>query len=121
MGYISQAGLCLDDKGRQQLEARITDLQGISDKSAHKAITGFLASADLKRDHESGAVVYCWDCVKWYDDFPEISQLESFMESLEDEDYLFIRIGESEDDMEKNGEFWDNPFGMSLVRKIGFD
>ena len=37
------------------------------------------------------------------------------------DDYFFIRVGESDDDVEIRGGFWKNPFGMCLVRGIAFD
>ena len=43
------------------------------------------------------------------------------MNDLEYEDYYFIRVGEDNDDTDVRGGFWENPFGMCLVRGIAFD
>jgi hypothetical protein len=59
--------------------------------------------------------------LKWYPDFDDVSFFKSFMETLDDNDYLFIRLGESDDDSEIEGSFWGNPFGMCMLRSISFD
>ncbi|MDR2800940.1 MAG: hypothetical protein LBB52_06710 [Desulfovibrio sp.] len=47
--------------------------------------------------------------------------VESFLKTLEKDGYPFIRVGESDDDTECRGGFWENPLGMCLVRGIAFD
>lgn len=47
--------------------------------------------------------------------------MENLLQDLNEQDYLFIRIGESDDDTEYRGGFWENPFGMCLVRRITFE
>ena len=65
-------------------------------------------------DADTGAEVYLWNYVKWYDDFKEVSFLEELMQELNEQDYLFIRTGEDYDDTEVQGYFWDNPFDLKL-------
>jgi hypothetical protein len=87
-------------------------------------IRDFLKCATLKQHDETGTVAYCWDWLKWYPEFPEVAFVEAFMEhlnSIDSNEYLFIRVGESEDDTEYRGGFWENPLGMSLTREITFD
>ncbi len=40
------------------------------------------------------------------------------MSDLPDEDYLFIRDGESTDDLEILGQRWDNAFGLDVSKSI---
>lgn len=47
--------------------------------------------------------------------------MENLLQDLDEQDYLFIRVGESDDDTEYRGGFWENPFNMCLVRGIAFD
>jgi hypothetical protein len=79
------------------------------------------ASAETKRDEDSGAAAYHWQWLKWYPDYPDVAFVESFLKTLAEESYLFIRVGESDDDTEYRGGFWENPLGMCLVRGIAFD
>ena len=44
--------------------------------------------------------------------------MENLPQDLDEQDYLFIRIGESDDDTEYRGGFWENPFNMCLNRSI---
>jgi hypothetical protein len=75
----------------------------------------------MRQHKESGAVAYHWEYLKWYSDYDDVSFFESFMETLDGNDYLFIRLGKSDDDNEIEGSFWDNPFGMCMLRSISFD
>lgn len=42
------------------------------------------------------------------------------MEELDDEDFLFIRIGENFEDLEIQGRYWENPFNLDVVRTVEF-
>jgi hypothetical protein len=119
MGYRSEVGLCLNAVGEKTLAESLQNLE--ADNEHAGIIRGLFASAEKKRDEESGAVAYYWEWLKWYQDYPDVAFVESLLESLEDDDYLFIRVGESDDDTEGQGEFWENPLGMCLVRGIAFD
>ena len=44
--------------------------------------------------------------------------IESFLTSLEEKEYRFMRIGEDYEDVEIRGCFVDNPFEMELSRQI---
>ncbi len=52
--------------------------------------------------------------------FEEIACINSVMEELDDEDFLFIRIGEDFEDLEIQGRYWDNPFNLDVVRTVEF-
>ena len=76
---------------------------------------------DKREDRESGAAAWHRESLKWYSDYEDVAFFENLLRDLEAEDYLFIRLGDSDDDVEIRGGFWDNPFGMCLMRGIGFD
>lgn len=90
------------------------------DKKILKRINLLLKDIDRNQyeDADTGAEAYLWECVKWYDDFKEVSFLEELMQELNEQDYLFIRTGEDYDDTEVQGYFWDNPFDLKLSRAI---
>ena len=66
--------------------------------------------------------MWYWDSIKWYEFdpeyFPEIDFISSFLHSLKEDDYLFIRIGENLEDIETNGMYLGNPFNLGISRKI---
>ena len=70
-----------------------------------------------------GSAFGSWtDSIKWYtcepEGFPEVDFIESFLTSLEEKEYRFMRIGEDYEDVEVRGCFVDNPFEMELSRQI---
>ncbi len=59
-----------------------------------------------------------WNHVKWYDSYPEIQQMETFLYQIlgDDCEYLLLRIGEETDDMETQGHYWESD--MYIQRSI---
>jgi len=120
MGYRSDVGLCLTSMGKKILESRLSELEADADRTRH--IHELLNAPRNKReDQESGAVAWLWEYPKWYADYKGMTFIENLLRDLETEDYLFIRVGESDDDTEIHGGFYDNPFGMRFVLRIAFD
>ena len=120
MGYRSDVGLCLTDAGKKTLDAKLAALEAGTERTRH--IHDLLNSPrDKREDQESGAVAWLWEYLKWYTDYDDVSFVENLLRELDEEDYFFIRVGESNDDTEIQGDFWDNPFSMGLVRGIALD
>jgi hypothetical protein len=117
MGYRSDVGLCLNAESKTRLDASLNSME----ESSMKNVTAFFGYAERKEDTASSAIAYLWRDYKWYPDYPGVAFLENFLTGIDDDGYLFIRIGESDDDTETGGCFWENPFGMCLVRDIVFD
>ncbi len=118
MGYRSEIGLCLTKEASFAFEEALFALKG---SKVYDEIQEFLDDAEFRLHEESGAVLYAWDWVKWYDhEFEDVIFIMKFINDLEHDDYLFIRVGESNDDTEEQGGFWENPFNMCLHRKISF-
>ncbi len=119
MGYRSDVGLCLTDAGKKILDARLAALDPERDTTRH--IHNLLDSPRSKReDQHSGAIAWLWEDLKWYDDYDDVNFIETLLNELDEEDYLFIRVGESDDDTEIRGRFWENPFDMRLLRGVAF-
>ena len=116
MGYRSDVGLALKPFAVHILHKQINALDKNSE--AFSVITDFLAYADKHYEHATGAEIYLWEYVKWYDEFPDVGFIENLLETLDLSDFLFIRIGEELDDIEYRGNFWDNPFDLSVSRSI---
>jgi hypothetical protein len=119
MGYRSDVGLCLNTEGKKILQDALSALEG--DQEHTRLIRELFNSAERKEDTDSSAVAYMWRDVKWYADYSDVAFVESLLQSIGDDTYLFIRVGESDDDTEQRGCFWDNPLGMCLVRGIAFN
>ena len=71
----------------------------------------------VESENEDGTL-YHWTDIKWYDSFAEVSFIETFINSLDYEDYAFIRLGEESDDNEYRG--CGDLFGLCINRSIGW-
>lgn len=108
-------GLCLTETGKKTLDARLAALEPETERTEN--IHGLLNSCRDKRE-ENGAVAWLWEYLKWLTQ--DVGFIENLLNDLDRDDYLFIRVGESDDDTEYRGGFWENPFGMYLARGIAF-
>ena len=123
MGYRSDVGLALTKKGVKALNAKLAE-ESVSEE-LRESVMELLDDADQHyTDRNSGAELWYWESIKWYDTLPlEYQNICCIMETLanlKNEDYRFIRIGEDYEDTEVSGGFWENPFGFGLKREITF-
>lgn len=122
MGYRSDVGLCLSAEGMAELDKALATLDASNDYEADmKGYIHDLFKPDLAKKDASGAAAWLWPDLKWYSDYEDVQFVETFLKSLDEDYYYFLRIGEDIDDTEEQGWFWDNPFGMRLERSIQFD
>lgn len=116
MGYYSEAALVFTAKGAETMRSMIDEQQlGMALRTRN-----FLEESMHAVDSESHAEFFHWNSVKWYLMFEEITCINSVMEELDDEDFLFIRIGEDFEDLEIQGRYWENPFNLDVVRTVEF-
>ena len=118
MGFRSDVGLCLTDAGKKILDAKLAELEPETDRTRH---IHDLLNTPKREDQESGAVAWHWEYLKWYADYDDVAFVENLLQNLDYNAYFFIRVGESDDDTEVHGGFWDKPLGMCLARGIAFD
>jgi len=64
------------------------------------------------------AVYYCIYNWKWYDSYPEIRELEAWFDSMEDEEFGVIRIGEDGTDTQEWGQPYD--FEIYVNRSLSY-
>jgi len=119
MGYLSDVGICLSAKGKEALDAALAEAKKINEHFS--VIQALLDKAAVRIAADDGTVAYHWEYLQWYADYSGVSFIENLLNTLDDDDYLFIRVGESDGDTEYQGEFWNNPLGMGLARGIAFD
>lgn len=120
MGYRSDVGLCLSGEGKKILDEKLAALAPEADSTRyiHELLNHY---RDKREDQESGDIAWLWEDLKWYDDHADVIFIETLLNDLDEQDFLFIRVGESDDDTEFRGRFWENPFDMRLLRGVAFD
>ena len=111
MGYRSEVAVTLSKKAAVRLKAKL--------KATSSDERYLLDHADSHSiDESTGQELYRWNYVKWYPEYKEVSFIGSFLEELNDGDYLFLRIGENFGDVERSGEFFENIFGLDVSTSI---
>lgn len=124
MGYYSDVCLLLNKNGVTTLKDKLASKE-ISD-TTRSEVESLLTNADRHLvDADSGTECWKWDNIKWYTGdpkyYPEVDFIEKLMVELNDGDYRFMLVGEDYDDLEVNGYFLDDPFGLTLCRNIVLD
>lgn len=117
MGYYSETAFVLTAEAaeavREAISNQILDTALKTEKFLQEAETHSI-------DGQSRSELFHWNAVKWYSEFEEIGCIERILQDLESSEYLFIRIGEDYSDIETKGTYWDNPFGVDIVRTVEF-
>jgi hypothetical protein len=54
--------------------------------------------------YDDKATLYNFDFVKWYDTYPEVAFIEHFLNTIDREQYRFVRAGEEPEDTEEDGD-----------------
>ena len=103
MGYRSRVAIALSDDARETI------------KSAMKLDKNLRELVDYSDEDLAHGRIYFSD-IKWYEGYPEIDAMESFLNQLDEEGYGFIRIGEDHDDVEEKGEPYT--YEMYVSREI---
>jgi len=62
------------------------------------------------------AYFFLWEDVKWYPSYGDVKAVEEVMDSLKEEEYGFMRIGEETNDVEEKGEPWE--YGIYMNREF---
>ena len=82
------------------------------------AQTLFDRADEHKVDDATGEHFWQWYFTRWYHVRPGVALLENLMSDLQEKDFLFIRDGESSDDLEILGQRWENAFGLDVATSI---
>lgn len=117
MGYYSEVALAFSANGAEALRS------AINDKELELALQtkNFLERVDTHNiERGSYAELFHWKSIKWSLSFKEIACIDSVLDELDNEDFLFIRIGENLEDTEIQGRYWENPFNLDVVRTVEF-
>jgi len=96
----------------------------------HPEVRQLVHEADtFDKDYCAGGMLMHWDNIKWYDSYPEIAAIISFVADCESESvegwadtsnpyteyehFRFVRIGEETDDIEEKGGFGEGDIHIS--------
>lgn len=115
MGYRSDVAIVLSkdaitifnnalDKAEPEKAAMAKDLMNSAD--------------DIRTDTATGEQMWLWECIKWSSFYEDCGLVEQILNDLPFEEYLFCRIGEDYDDVERDGGLFENPFEIDIVRYI---
>ncbi|AFZ18029.1 hypothetical protein [Allocoleopsis franciscana] len=91
-------------------------------------LRNFIDCCKQRLTSTNGSKLYYWRYISWQLSYRPIEIIEIFMDQLDEESlsikYLFIRMGESWNDVEYRGEYGDlygeNPFRLEFIRDIRF-
>ena len=122
MGYYSEVALCFSKQGHEDFIAELEK----QDEATKQDFAEMKDSATIKE--VDGSTLYYWDHLKWYEDFLGIKFIEKWMKEVfyelpkntRENNYLFIRVGEHILDNIYSGDYWGNPFSISLERNISY-
>ena len=114
MGYRSEVAFVVSPKALPLLMAKLAGCEN----TLQMVFTDFDSlDTDFGGD---GSLLVQWSYIKWYDSYKGIHVIESFLDELDDKDmeeeYGFIRVGESMDDNVQRGCFGE----MYISRTISF-
>ena len=116
MGYRSHVLFAIDSVAEITLRLTVPDVVGLLD-TADRIFVKDVCGTPIYR-------VYEWDCVKWYDSWPPVRSLESWMnhacenDDKEEPPFNFLRDGEELNDLEHLGS-WG--YGISHGITAGVD
>lgn len=119
MGYCSAVALCLNAEAEKKLHEYFNENQKSYNKEELSEIEALIESPDTLKKEE-GSVLRYWDWCKWYLEFPGVQFITNFLDELDYSSYLFCRIGEELDDIERDGGFYDNPFELNVSVDLSF-
>lgn len=74
----------------------------------------FICAHKHSSDSKSGSEMWYWNSIKWYEFepeyCPEVNFITCFLAELNEEEYLFLGIGEDLEDIEEKGYYWEKSF-----------
>ena len=110
MGYCYDVALTLDQAANKKLLDKL--------KTASDDLNEMFGEACDHRgvDPKSKVVLYHWSYSKWDD--TETEFIDSFIDTIKENQYRYIRLGETSGDLEITGDLEDDPFDARIDCKI---
>lgn len=117
MGYCSDVSFVLTGKATEKMKEEISKVKEL--EIAEKIKEFVYNQISHSADEESGCEMWEWTCIKWNDYFSEVEFINNFLNTLDEDEYYFLRLGENNEDYEIRGDFLDNPFKIDIVEHDG--
>lgn len=105
MGYRSDVILAMKHEKFKDL------LKTMDDRLAIR----FLENQEVKE--KDNWVLMNFVDVKWYEDFAEVKAVNTFVNTLDEQDFSYHILGEDDGDYTERGT-WDTPFEIRLNRSL---
>ena len=114
MGYRSDVALVLSNEGNKELSNYYRSLL----EEDRTELESLLNGSDEYLHNDKGEHLFIWESCKWYAGFPDVELIEKFLDTISDEYYYFVRIGEDLCDVEELGSFYSNEYDVYVNREI---
>ena len=112
MGYRSEVAWVLRFRDAEQMNNYVNLLRFKNDNHINEALS------EISKDTKHNPILFfTGDCLKWYDDYPEVKAHHYIMEHAyelygDEVGWMFIRIGEEHNDIEQRhdgnvDDMWD--------------
>lgn len=126
MGYYSNVGIALSKEGYEKFIKHYNDTFSYRQNEFESDLRYYEEEKKKMNNPEhvaeDGSVFYHFPEIKWYEGaYPEIQIIMSSLFQLDEDEYLYIRLGENIDDIEERGYFYDNPFSFGIQRYLNFE
>jgi len=102
MGYYSRVVIAVTDAGL------------LANTLKKRALPKMFSEADSTK--HGNATYWIFTGVKWYSEYPDVKEVNNFIESMEETEGALLRIGEDQDDVQEINNPYD--FGVFTERYI---
>lgn len=113
MGYLNDVVISLKAKETNKLRF-------ISPDKLPKLIRQELDAEYPEGPEGEGFYVLKLNGVKWYSGFPDVQEVEDYLNKLDDEDYAFHRLGEEFGDYENRGSLDDEIYPCQSLEEYRY-
>jgi len=110
MGYCYDVALTLDQAANKKLLDKLKTASDNLNEMFADGCDNYLVDTKTKM------VLFHWSYSKWDDEETEF--IDSFIDTIKEDQYRYIRLGETSGDLEITGELEDDPFDARIDCKI---
>jgi hypothetical protein len=123
MGYRSEVVVAFNQQAARILSHARTSNEGQEDKD-DTSLDSLLKAADRFIEFD-GSQLYFWSSIKWYDEYSGVREFHHIMShissgDIEGAEFYFLRIGGDLDDIEEEGDWYNNPFNIWYKKDLLF-
>ena len=120
MGYRSNIALAMSKKVKNEFYRKLAS-EKVNNETRKEVKSLFESATQHLTDPDTGAEVWYWSDLKWYQGYSDVDFIEGVLSELNDDEFYFVRVGEDYEDNDIRGWWSDNPFGITFCTEIVFD